>query len=72
MKIEMYSDYACPFCYIGKRQLEQALAQFEHADDVEIVHKAFELYPHAGDSVSNTTQGGLSANTAKARQAQCR
>ncbi|UOO81341.1 DsbA family oxidoreductase [Uruburuella testudinis] len=59
MKIEMYSDYACPFCYIGKRQLEQALAQFEHADDVEIVHKAFELYPHAGDSVSNTTQGRI-------------
>lgn len=29
MKIEVWSDFACPFCYIGKRHLEQALAQFD-------------------------------------------
>lgn len=59
MKIEMYSDYACPFCYIGKRYLEQALAEFEEAESVEIEHKAFELYPHAGQTVTNTTQGRI-------------
>lgn len=59
MKIEMYSDYACPFCYIGKRYLEQALAEFEDTENVEIVHKAFELYPQAGQTVTNTTQGRI-------------
>lgn len=59
MKIEMYSDYACPFCYIGKRYLEQALAEFDGAEQVDIEHKAFELYPHAGQTVTNTTQGRI-------------
>ncbi|WP_373818103.1 DsbA family oxidoreductase [Glaesserella sp.] len=59
IKIEMYSDYACPFCYIGKSHLEQALAQFEHADKVEIVHKAYELYPQTGETVTSTTQGRI-------------
>ncbi|MCW9699131.1 MULTISPECIES: DsbA family oxidoreductase [unclassified Avibacterium] len=59
MQITLFSDYACPFCYIGKRYLEQALAQFEHADQVQIHHKAFELYPQAGKTVTNTTQGRI-------------
>ncbi|PSJ80424.1 DsbA family oxidoreductase [Neisseria iguanae] len=59
IKIEMYSDYACPFCYIGQGYLEQALAQFEHADDVEIVHKAYELYPDMTNEVTSTTQGRI-------------
>jgi len=32
MKIEIWSDVVCPWCYIGKRRLEHALSQFEHAD----------------------------------------
>ncbi|WP_347876296.1 DsbA family oxidoreductase [Rodentibacter genomosp. 1] len=56
IKIEVYSDYACPFCYIGKRYLEQALAQFEYAENVEIIHKAYELYPQVGSEVTGTTQ----------------
>lgn len=47
MKIVVWSDYVCPFCYIGKRRLEGALAQFEHRDDVEVEYKSFELDPHA-------------------------
>ncbi|WP_110113125.1 DsbA family oxidoreductase [Bacillus sp. CGMCC 1.16541] len=47
MKIEIWSDYACPFCYIGKRRLEEALSQFPHKEDVEVVFKAFELDPNA-------------------------
>jgi len=37
MKIEIWSDVVCPWCYIGKRRLETALTTFEHADEVEIV-----------------------------------
>jgi len=41
MKIEIWSDVMCPFCYIGKRNFETALAQFNGKDQVEIVWKAF-------------------------------
>jgi predicted DsbA family dithiol-disulfide isomerase len=47
MKIEIWSDIACPFCYIGKRNLEAALSEFPHADDVEIEWRSFELDPQA-------------------------
>ncbi len=46
MKIEVWSDYVCPFCYIGKRRLEQALETFQHRDKVEVTFKAFELQPN--------------------------
>ena len=36
MKVEIWSDVMCPFCYIGKRGLKQALEQFQHKDDIEI------------------------------------
>ena len=45
MKIEVWSDFVCPFCYIGKRRLETALEKFEHKDEVELVFKSFELDP---------------------------
>jgi predicted DsbA family dithiol-disulfide isomerase len=47
MKIEVWSDFVCPFCYIGKRRLEIALEKFEHKDEVELVFKSFELDPSA-------------------------
>jgi predicted DsbA family dithiol-disulfide isomerase len=47
MKIEIWSDVVCPWCYIGKRRFEQALAQFEHAEDVEVTWRSFELDPGA-------------------------
>jgi predicted DsbA family dithiol-disulfide isomerase len=47
MQIEIWSDVVCPWCYIGKRRLEKALDSFEHADDVEIVWRSFELDPSA-------------------------
>ncbi|GLV67536.1 DSBA oxidoreductase [Bacillus mycoides] len=46
MKIEVWSDFVCPFCYIGKRRLETALEQFPHRDDVEVEFKSFELDPN--------------------------
>ncbi|WP_420768613.1 DsbA family oxidoreductase [Parageobacillus thermoglucosidasius] len=47
MKIEVWSDFVCPFCYIGKRRLEKALEQFPHKDQVEVVFRSFELDPDA-------------------------
>ena len=47
MKIDIWSDVRCPFCYIGKRKLEKALAKFAHRDDVEIEWHSFELDPNA-------------------------
>ena len=45
MKIDIWSDIMCPFCYIGKRKLEGALLQFEHKEDVQIVWHSFQLDP---------------------------
>ena len=47
LRIDIWSDIACPWCYVGKRRLEQALAGFAHPSDVEIVWRAFELDPSA-------------------------
>lgn len=45
MKIEIWSDVMCPFCYIGKRRFEDALQQFAHKDEVEVEWKSFQLNP---------------------------
>lgn len=47
MKVEIWSDVVCPWCYIGKRNFEAALEGFEHRDEVEVVWRAFELDPGA-------------------------
>lgn len=47
MKIEVWSDFVCPFCYIGKRHLEMALENYENRNEVEVIFKSFELSPNA-------------------------
>ena len=47
MDVEIWSDIACPWCYIGKRRFETALADFEHADEVRVTWRSFELDPSA-------------------------
>jgi predicted DsbA family dithiol-disulfide isomerase len=47
LDVEIWSDVACPWCYIGKRRFEAALEQFEHRDDVEVTWRSFELDPGA-------------------------
>lgn len=47
MKVEIWSDVACPWCYLGKRRFEKALANFEHQADVELRWRSFELDPDA-------------------------
>jgi predicted DsbA family dithiol-disulfide isomerase len=49
MDVEIWSDIACPWCYIGKRRFEAALAEFEHRDDVRVRWRSFELDPAAPD-----------------------
>lgn len=61
MKVEIWSDVVCPFCYIGKRSFEDALARFAHRDDVEVEWRSFQLDPTMPPSV----EGGLNALLAK-------
>ncbi|MGG8405702.1 DsbA family oxidoreductase [Streptomyces sp. 12297] len=46
MRVEIWSDIACPWCYIGKARFEKGLAAFAHRDAIEVVHRSFELDPH--------------------------
>lgn len=43
MKIEIWSDVICPWCYIGKRRFEQALEQFGHHENINVIWRSFEL-----------------------------
>ncbi len=47
MQIEVWSDFACPWCALGLARLRVALASFDHGAQVEVVHRSFELDPHA-------------------------
>jgi predicted DsbA family dithiol-disulfide isomerase len=74
--VEIWSDIVCPWCYIGKRRFENALAQFEHAEEVGVRFRSFELDPTAAPSAA--AQGperlaakyGISVEEARASQAQ--
>jgi len=45
MKVEIWSDIMCPFCYIGKRRFEEALAEFDYPEDIRVEWKSFQLQP---------------------------
>lgn len=47
MLIEVWSDVVCPWCFIGRRRLQSALKSFPHADQVTVLHRAFQLQPDA-------------------------
>jgi predicted DsbA family dithiol-disulfide isomerase len=47
LRVDVWSDIACPWCYVGKRRLEAALERFSHRDETEVVWRAFELDPSA-------------------------
>jgi predicted DsbA family dithiol-disulfide isomerase len=61
MKIEVWSDFVCPFCYIGKRRLEEALEQFPHKEDVEVIFKSFELDPNSERNSGKTIHEALAS-----------
>jgi predicted DsbA family dithiol-disulfide isomerase len=60
MLVEIWSDVVCPWCFIGKRRLEKALAAFPH-DDVEIVYRSFELDPSSPKVPTQTVAEHLGA-----------
>jgi predicted DsbA family dithiol-disulfide isomerase len=74
--VEIWSDIACPWCYIGKRRFEAALARFEHRAEVDVVWRSFELDPEApaertGDLAELLARKyGMSVEQARASQAQ--
>jgi predicted DsbA family dithiol-disulfide isomerase len=50
LRVDIWSDIACPWCYVGKRRLEAAIARFEHAEDIDVHWRSFELDPDAKES----------------------
>lgn len=68
MKIEIWSDYACPFCYVAKQHFDKALAQFDEKENIEIVHKAFRLDPTAGEKPTYTMKEKLQKNYGKSER----
>ena len=74
MKVEIWSDVVCPWCYIGKRRFEAALGRFAHRDDLSVVWRSFELDPSAptrrtGDSAERlAAKYGMSRAQAVASQ----
>ncbi|KOG61349.1 protein-disulfide isomerase [Streptomyces antibioticus] len=47
MRVEIWTDVACPWCYVGRARFDRGLAAFEHREEVEVVHRSFELNPRA-------------------------
>ncbi|MEU5806814.1 DsbA family oxidoreductase [Streptomyces sp. NPDC047718] len=52
MRVEIWSDIACPWCYIGKARFAEGLAAFAHRDEVEVVFRSFELDPNSARGVT--------------------
>lgn len=61
MQIEIFSDVVCPWCYIGKRRLEEALSTFPHADDVTLTYRSFQLDPTSPQHSDQTLDEMLAA-----------
>jgi predicted DsbA family dithiol-disulfide isomerase len=55
MKVEIWSDVMCPFCYIGKRKFETALAQFDRKSEIVVEWKSFQLNPSLVTDISKNT-----------------
>lgn len=54
LRIDVWGDVVCPFCYLGKRQLELAVERFDPTVTIEIHHRAFELDPNSPENYSQT------------------
>jgi predicted DsbA family dithiol-disulfide isomerase len=74
MQVEIWSDVVCPWCYLGKKRFELALAEFAHGDEVSVIYRSFELDPLAPtDETTPTVQvlaGKYGMTSQQARDAQ--
>jgi predicted DsbA family dithiol-disulfide isomerase len=76
MRVDVWVDLVCPWCYLGKRRFEQALAGFTHRDRVEVIYHSFQLDPSLpkGEKVAQldllTAKYGMSAAQVEDMQAQ--
>jgi len=68
MKVEIWSDVACPFCYIGKKRFDEALAQFPDKDQVEVIYRSFELDPHAAKHIEQDVHDMLATKYGMTRE----
>jgi predicted DsbA family dithiol-disulfide isomerase len=68
LTVEIWSDVVCPFCYIGKREFENALARFPHRDSIRVEWKSFELDPNAPSRSPQDTYGMLSEKYGMTRE----
>lgn len=60
MQVEVFSDVVCPWCYIGKRHMEQALERFPHADQVSVTYRSYQLSPDTPKDADGTLTEMLS------------
>ena len=60
VKVEVWSDYVCPFCYIGKRQLEKAIKDSGYEGQIDVTYKSFLLDPNTPVDISESVYESLS------------
>ncbi|GAB3719787.1 DsbA family oxidoreductase [Nocardiopsis oceani] len=68
VQVEVWSDIVCPWCYIGKRRLEKALAGFERADEVELCWRSFQLDPAFPKGAREPVYDSLATKTNASRE----
>jgi predicted DsbA family dithiol-disulfide isomerase len=67
MRVDIWSDVICPWCYVGKARFEKALSTFAHRDEVEVVYHSIELDPSSPRGVSESNLSMLSKKFGKSR-----
>ena len=68
MRVDIWSDVICPWCYVGKARFEKALSTFPHRDQVEVAYHSFELDPDSPRGVSESNLTVLSKKFGKSRE----
>ncbi len=68
MKVEIWSDIACPWCYIGRRRIETAINQFEHGNEVKVIWRSYQLDPGAPHDYEGSSNDLLMQRYGMSRQ----
>jgi predicted DsbA family dithiol-disulfide isomerase len=63
MKVEIWSDVVCPWCYIGKRRFETAMSRFDGASEVDVIWRSYQLNPGQPRGVRQSIEESLAAKT---------